>query len=266
MTSYDDYEQSVASGKPIELYHFASETAEHLRLNTSNETINFGSYDYEPGIIDRSAIKIGMLDNIVEVKMKRGNLFMSQFTLYPIDGRVTLTIYRQHEGYYVTYWTGVFLISVGFDSEGIPTCRFESRLNNTIRTGYRRRNQIQCEHNLFDSGCGVSEVAYSVTGTILSVSGLDITAGVFSTKADGWFVGGKIQVGYAVRLITYHLGTAIKINRPMPNADVGDSLIASAGCAHNPSTCISKFGNNIYNYGGSQYLPNKNPYYNDITV
>lgn len=263
--SYEASEQSIAAGKPIELHdlHNAA-TGEHWRMTTSTEVITYQTYDYESDVIGRSDLELGPNHeiNAVTVNFGRSNTFANQFIPGPIDGIVTDTIYRGHEGEWVTFWHGT-MVSIKFDGNAVGTARFEPRTSSMPRVGSRRRNQRLCDHALHDSGCRVNDAAYRAAGTITNISGLDITAAIFDTQADGWWVAGKFVFGTAKRLIKAHTDSVITIDRTISSLAIGDDFDVYPGCNHSPTICNSKFGNKL-NYGGNEFLPTKNPYKQNI--
>jgi hypothetical protein len=262
--TYDSYEQSIASGEPIELYDVWDVEGTHYRWNTANETITYGSYDYEPEIVDRSEMVIGENGevNALDVKLSRSNALTNQFISAPIEGEVLLIVYRYHAGFGATFWQGV-LSTVSFDENGIPTCRFEPRMSDMPGIGERRRNQRLCDHALYKQGCWVNEESFRVDGTLTNVSGLVLTSAVFATKADGWFTGGEVVVGNARRLIKAHATNTITITRAASAFVIGATFRAYAGCDHTPTACKDKFDNKL-NYGGNEFLPVKNPFETNI--
>lgn len=262
VTDYRTYEDSVASGKPIELYHIYDSDGNHYRYNTSRGTVTYLGADYEPEIINRSNVVLGGFGGEgypLKVTFTRGNLLAVRFIHQPIDAVVTLILYRQHEGYYIRHWTG-YLIHMAYDEDGMPIGTFESVLDTTTRMGHRRRCSKICDLVLYKYGCMVNQEIYKVTGTITNISsdGLILTGSQFGTKPDDWFVGGKVRVSNAYRLIKAHSGLTVTIDRKFYEATSPCAFTAYAGCAHTPAACAA-FGNKI-NFGGNEFLPTQNPF------
>lgn len=263
---YTDTEASVNSGKPVELYEFRY-NVDYWRYTSGPEEIEYLGYDYTPELIQRNDLEISdnHFKNELEIVVGRDNLFATQFIQSPLDGIVYLKIYRGHGADFVTYWNGVINAFV-FNSDEIKIIA-RPRTSSLVRTGVRRKYQKLCNHPLYGVGCGVNQESYKVASTIANIStnGLTITSAAFATKADGWFLAGKIVVGDAERLITSHSGSTITINRKMVNVLPGNSFTAYAGCDHTLAICKSKF-NNLLNYGGQPWIPNKNPFFGDPIV
>ncbi len=260
--TYQDYENSDILGHPIELYDIFDSNGNHYSRHTGarDTTINYLGRDYVFGNMERGEFGIGSEteSDFLELKSYRGDLLAIQFTTQPIDSIVAINIYRQHEDNYITYWSG-YLIAVSFDEDDIPTYRFESVICSSLRLGHRRCNMRTCPYVLYGTGCNVNQENYKVEGTITNISDLVITSAGFATEADGWFVGGKILVGTAWRLIKAHVTNTVTISRAFVSANIGDAFTAYAGCNHLPATCKDKFNNKL-NYGGNEFLPSLNPF------
>lgn len=259
--TYQDYEDSVNSGVPVELYHIYDSDGNNYRYHTGDDDITYLGYTYTKEIIERSNIVVGGElndENIVNVKLSRGNAFTNRFISGPIDSRAFLNIYRQHVDTYAKLWSG-FLTFIGFDENGVPSCKFENILTSSIRMGHRRRCSRVCNYAHYEGGCNVNQESYKIEGTITNISGLVITSSQFATQVDGWWVGGKIKVGNAYRLIKAHSVNTITIDRLFADVEINDEFTAFAGCDHTPTTCLNKFANKI-NFGGNEFISVDNPF------
>ncbi len=262
--TYDFTESSVNSGKPIELYDFEN-NSNHYRYTSGPVSVSYAGYDYEPETIQRSDLELtnNAFRNELEIKINRDNVFIRRFIHTPLEGLVTLTVYRGHGSDFVTFWVGV-INHVKFNTEEV-TITAIPRTSSLIRTGLRRKYQKLCNYPLYAVGCNVILSAFQVIGTIDTISGFTITSATFATKADGWFKAGKIVVGDAERLIISHVGNTIIVNRGIVEAVDGNSFTTYAGCDHTMATCASKFANFI-NYGGQPWIPTKNPFSGDPII
>jgi uncharacterized phage protein (TIGR02218 family) len=269
MTTYQEYEASVASGEPVELYDVFNTEGTHWRMNSSNETITYGAYDYEPDVLDRSEIVVGgnIEKSSLELKLKKNHDFANQFIGNVSDFVVSINIYRQHAGQCAALWSGK-LVGVKFDENSIPTCMFEPGSSTGQRVGDRRRCQKLCDHVLYSPlpACGVDMDSYGETGIIddISSTGLNIQSSTFAGEAGDWFLGGVIKISDAYRFILYHSSNVIYIDRPFNNAQIGDTFTVYAGCDLSANTCRNKF-NNILNFGGLEFLSVEDPFAREIT-
>jgi uncharacterized phage protein (TIGR02218 family) len=259
--TYQDSEAGIASGKPIELYDFAF-GVDHWRYTSASETVTYMNHDYEPVLIQRSDLEQSdnAFKNELSITVGRDNEFAQQFIAAPLDGIVTLTVYRGHGSDYVTFWMGV-MSSISFNSDEVKITA-SPKTTSMLRTGLRRKYQKLCNYPLYGSGCRVNNELFKVTSTIATISGLTITSAIFATKADGWFTAGMIKIGDKKRLITSHTGSTITISHSLIGVVAGNSFTAYAGCDHLMATCRTKFSN-LDNYGGQPWIPTKNPFTGD---
>jgi hypothetical protein len=264
--TYEDYENSVKDGYPVELYNIYDSDGTHYRLHTGEDDITYLSQIYSKGIVDRSELVIGGEigdDNRMELTLERGNILAARFIPSPIDGIVFVNVYRQYDSTYSKLWGGS-LSFVKYDEESRPVLIFENKLTSTVRMGHRRRCSRLCGHALYRTGCTLNQESYKVNGTLTNISGLVLTSSQFATEADGYWKGGKIKIGTAFRLVKAHATNTITIDRLFADISIGDSFTVYAGCGHIPTACLAK-GNKI-NYGGSEFLPDENPFGKNIEL
>ncbi len=125
--------------------------------------------------------------------------------------------------------------------------------------GLTWRYDRNCSTSLYTDACGILRDSWKVTGTLTSITNqVELAATEFSTKADGWFVGGDILIGDFRRKIMYHVGDTIRISRRIPDLAIGNTFTAWAGCDRTLDTCITKFDNKN-NFRGSPFIPEVNP-------
>lgn len=263
---YDTYEDSIAGGRPDELFdYFAPDTGEHWRATSSGEAITYLGHEYLPDEIERGDIELGHDEFKSKLEVKHGRAFAlaNEFIPHPAESRVQLIAFRGHLGNWIQYWYGE-LDSVGWDGDGRPTIRLQTRGSHSRSVGRRRKAQRLCDHALYKSGCRVNQESFKVEGTLSNIVGLVLTSSAFSTKSDGWFVGGKIKIGYEIRLIKAHTTNTITISRATNDAAIGNGFAAYAGCGHTPTVCLNKFFNKD-NFGGEEFLPSKNPFEGSIS-
>jgi len=268
--NYLNDEQSIQDGEPVELYLFdRNNGAEYWSYTSTDYDIIYNGKTYVAALIKRGDILLdsNSLKTQIEIEVALDNPFVRNSIVEPIEGVVRLTIYRRHGNDYITYWKG-FVRGFSFKSNtAIIICGL--KLSSLKRGGLMRKYSRQCDLPLYSTLCGISkdDSNFYVTDTINSVSGAEIDATVFGTKADGWFLGGifKLDNGNCTQRIVYHSGTTIKIARSISAIQTGLAFTAWAGCNHLKATCKDKFNNKL-NYGGQPYSPNKNPFVGDAIV
>ncbi|MCJ7776868.1 MAG: phage BR0599 family protein [Sedimentisphaerales bacterium] len=261
--TYESSEISVASGQPIELNDIAMGLT-HWRLTSGSEDVEFLGHTYESAPCKRSEIEqTGEIPKDgLEVELPRGHSLGSICVAGVPEEEVTLTIYRGHGTFFVTYWRG-FMTRFKFNDKAIPVCYVEPASSDLPFVGGRRRCMRLCGHKLFGYRCGLDCEDYKITGTIDTISGVTITATEFGASPYDFGHGGEIVVGTAGRTIVSHTGVTITINRPFGAAvAVDDAFSAYPGCEHTPTGCGVYL--NESNYGGQKFLPTKNLYAGDL--
>lgn len=179
MTDYTTYEISTAEGKPIELYDIAMGTT-HWRLTSGQEDYTYLYHIYEALPCKRSEVEqTGEIPKDgLDLTTHRGHALGNICINSVPEEEITITIYRGHEGYFVTFWTG-YLTGVKFDKEGVPTYHFEPLSSDLRDVGGRRRIQRQCDLPLYGYRCGVNREAFIVNGTIEGIDELQVTSSDF---------------------------------------------------------------------------------------
>jgi len=261
--TYDESEQSVASGKPIELYDIAMGLT-HWRLTSGGEDKDYGGHTYEWAPCKRSEIEqTGEVPKDgIELELPKDHALGLICIAGVPEEEVTLTIHRGHGTFFVTCFRG-FLTNVKFDGNAVPTCYFEPRSSDLPFVGGRRRCMRLCGHKLFGYRCGLNKEAFKIIDTIDTIDGITITATEFGASAYDFGHGGEIVVGLAHRTIVSHTGVTITINRLFGSGVVADDLFSAyPGCDHTPTNCEAY--SNKPNYGGQEFLPAKNLYAGDL--
>jgi len=181
--TYWESEQSAAGGRPKELYDFAMGST-HWRLSSTGQDEVYALHTYESAPCERNEIeKTGEIPkDSIEVKLPRGHEIGLLHLAGVPDEEITLTIYRGHGAFFITYFRG-YLTYLEFDAENIATCTFEPRSSDLPYVGGRRRVMRLCGHLLYGYRCGVNKEAYRLEGSIDSIDGVTVTASEFGAAA-----------------------------------------------------------------------------------
>lgn len=264
--NYFNDEQSEMDGQPVELYLFDKDGSEFWSYSSSDSDFTFNGRIYLASLIKRGDIVLdaSIIKTVLRLEVDTSNSFARQFISESLDGIIKLTIYRWHRDSYVTYWKG-YVRGISFrPRKAIIIAGL--KVSSLKREGLMRKYSRNCGLHLYSALCGISktDTDYYVEGTINSVNGTEIDATIFSSKSDGWFVGGQFKTdnGKCNQKIVYHVGTKIKIARYVSGIANGNTFLARAGCDHLKATCKDKFSNKL-NFGGQPYLPDKNPFTGD---
>lgn len=243
-----------------ELYEFSS-AGTYYRYTSYNTDITFDGNLYEARPIKRGGISRDIQFGKVKLNVDApvSDVFQQYIASQPIEP-VTLTVYRAVSDELTSY---VIIFAGTVKSVGIQnnvaraTCEARSRLLEQKLP--KIIFQSYCNHDIYDTGCTVSDVLYRVTGTITAVSGSTLTAAAFGTYADDYFNLGKVVYGSDIRLITDHTGNDLTIQIPFDSSvAVGTEVYAYPGCDGDPTTCDTRF-NNLSNFLGFPYIPSRNP-------
>ena len=272
ISGYTGDERSLTNAGPEELYLFNEADTNFWAFTSSDSDILFSGRTYQAVLIKRGNINLNAnsLKTQLELEVAINNSFVINFRNGPIERPVQLTIYRRHNYSptdFVTYWDG-FVRAVKFNPKragiiaGLRTVSMK-------RLGLMLKYQRTCGLALYSTRCGIlkADTDFFVTGTVLTVDSVTITATEFGTEVDGWFLGGSFRTNdFSMnQKIVFHEGTTIRVSRAVASLEVGDAFTARAGCDWARATCRNKFANEL-NYGGYPYLPNKNPFEGDAIL
>ena len=119
--------------------------------------------------------------------------------------------------------------------------------------------QPTCGNTLFDTACGLSKAASTVTGTVSINSSNRRVIAMTLTQADGFFNGGTVHftgganTGALCTVLNY-AGGVFTLMRPLLSAvAAGDAFEACPGCQRTIAACTA-FGN-LANFRGHPYIP-----------
>ena len=261
--TYAAIESSAHAGQPVEWYRFSAGLRKWLYTSADVAGIYLAE-TYEPYPLKRGPFRqtAELAKTGLEISTPRDTPFVSDMVASPLLDVVMLTIYRKHrsDAEVLPFWRGR-VEGVRFEGgESIISCK---PLGTAMkRLGLKRPAQRQCPHALYGPGCDLTEAVYAETGNLLSHTGAAVTSGVFAGRANGWWVGGKIDFSGARRMIVAHAGDTVTLTNVVPGLAQNAAFIVYPGCDHTPTICDIKFGN-ILNHGGAPKFPIKNPFSGD---
>ena len=264
--SYTEREQSDYAGKPLELYRFAMGGRLWLYTSADHE-VAYGSDVYQPCYIKRGGFTKGgdARKSSIDIEMGPSNELALIFRTGWLPGLMVVTIYRHHyeDADFSVLWKGRV---TGCKWAGsVATLTSESVFTLFQRAGLRRMYQIGCPHVLFGTACGLNADSWKVVATVAGVVGAELTLTGISAYAAGYFLGGLLQAGEDLRMITSHASGVISMVDAIAGMAIGDSITLLPGCDRSVATCKNTFAN-LDNFGGLPYLPTKNPFSGDALV
>ena len=267
--AFDTFEESLASGQPVELYTFALLT-ETFYFSSAEESFSFEGNAYEPVAVSRTALVQGpeSRKETITFTLPASHPLPRKFRSVPPGQRATLTIQRFHkpdgvDPERVTVFEGV-VRSVGFtELNKKATIVCVPFIGGLSKTGPRFVFSGPCNNVLFDSRCKASSTSFRFVGTVGGINGDELTIPGLNANGDGWATAGTVTVGGVDwRTILDHTGDVIRLIRPFP-PDVlatllGSSVEVFAGCDRSYGTCRDKFLNDD-NFAGFPTVPLRNP-------
>lgn len=250
-----------------ELYRFSEQgSAEVWTFTSGDELVTHGGEDYTPTSIGRSEIESRneLSRANLDIRVSLTNAAAIRWLSDNGENIVSLTIFeRSTLGTFTTAWKGRLVAVIpGMDS---ITLKFESIFTSLRRPGLRARYQRSCRHALYGRGCRLDAEDFAVVGECTALAGTVVTVTEAALQPDGYYVGGMLRSPDGVlSYIVGHTGTAIALQRTSYSlAQAAEAALPFAvtlypGCDHSRVTCNSKF-NNLLNYGGFDFIPQKNP-------
>lgn len=263
--THDARESSLQDGEPIELFEF-SRGAIRWRHTGGKAQVTYLGKTWSPAVISRSALDYTSEKGRSGIKIScaRDLPVADMFRVTPPSDVILLTVHRFHVGESagVVVWMGRVLNAEWSGIKATLSC--EPVASSLARPGLRRKYQRLCPHVLYGTSCNASRAAFSVPVTLSGVSGTTLTSASFALYSAGYFSGGYLDYQnddgtLERRFISDHSGSVITVTIPMAVLAVGSQVTVYPGCDHTTATCLTKFSN-LDNYGGTPYLPTKNPF------
>jgi len=273
--SYNAQEQSNQDGRPKYRVLFAVGLTEYSYSN-DEKIVADSSYTWTPAAIGFSEFSQTneMAKDPLRITLPRDNPFAALFLGGVPEQVASVTVFRLHTNdaaeEFRFYWKGRVAGSSS-DAEAVKLdC--ENVFTSLRRPGLREKYQTGCRHVLYGRGCGLDKDDFAVAATASAASGVGVTVSYSDSNATiNYFRGGMIKTSDGFyRDIIEHGDTAITLLSSLPSliaaitASGPQSVTLYPGCAHDLVTCKNRF-NNIENYGGCPWIPNKNPFGNDVT-
>lgn len=254
-----------------ELYRFSEQASASIWTFTSgNEVVTYnagdGDEDYEPISISRSEAesKNEITKANIDVQLSLDNEVAIRWMQDNGERVVTLTIFeRAKNGTISVVWKGrLASVSPGMTS---VTLKMESIFTSLRRTGLRARYQRSCRHALYGRGCNLDPETFAVAGSVTAVAERTFTIEEAAALGDGYFIGGMLRApDGTLSYVINHVGNAVTVQRlsyalieEITNG-VPFDVTLYPGCDHSRATCDAKF-DNLLNYGGFDFIPQKNP-------
>lgn len=265
--SYAALETSAHGGQPVELIEFRR-GLDAWRYTSGDTPFTHLSQSYEPRpfSVPEPQQTAELAKGKLDLKTPIDTPIVAEMIASPLIAMIDVTIYRRHRGdpEVMEFWTGYVAGFRVVGSNGAPEAEITCQPMGTWiqRSGIQRPAQRQCPHALFDGDCRLVAAAWGVSGTLISAAGAVLQSGAFASQANGWWVGGMIEAGGTVRMVTAHTSDTITLTSGIPGLAANAAYTIYPGCDHTPVTCNSRFAN-ILNCGCLSWLQSKSPFAGD---
>lgn len=275
--TYSEFAASVEQSEPVELYVF-TQGSRNFRYTSNESKIVLSGITYLPLAITHSAVVNSSEDRQLtfSVNLPTAGTIAEEFLSIPPGQKTEVAVfqYERKDGIspeLIQIFSGIVVSSSLEDNGKTTKLSCQPRISLAARSTPRLVFSGMCGHVLYDAQCKVSRsnAAFRLTAT---VSAVDSTATVLtipgaSAFGDGWFTAGIVEAsgGLDARLVLSQVGNAITLLVPFAQSPLGQSVVLLAGCAHDATTCDTKFDNYI-NYGGFNFVPVQNPFESGIDV
>jgi hypothetical protein len=178
-----------------------------------------------------------------------------------IEVKTSLTIFSMRASGTEVIWKGRLASSRPDNAHA--RLIFESIFTSMRRPGLRARFQRSCRHPLYGRGCYVNPEDFAVAATISSINGRTLVVPAAAGQSNGYFSGGMLKAPDGTfSYIAEHAGSALTMNRVSSSISSvftpGLAVTIYPGCPHDFVTCRDRFANDD-NYGGFDYIPDRNP-------
>lgn len=249
--------------RPVELYHIWRDGGENWYYTDGDVDIDFGGNTYEVAILSRRSVRFNSQLEVQTLEIQASYLedaTLAYISINPVE-ILWVSVMKLHRDQSPLESQVIFLgqiKQVGFQGKKatIKCVGFEHFLKKTIPVW---RYQLTCNHDVFNTECGLTKASYKLTTTItLSANGLQLTSSDFGLQSDGYYTGGEIVFGDESRAISYHVGNTVNLVYKMYTLSDSDSIDAYPGCDGRAETCRDKYSN-IINFLGFPFIPEENP-------
>jgi uncharacterized phage protein (TIGR02218 family) len=274
MTTFDALESSVESSRPIELYQFTLGT-DFFRYTSAEDTITVGINDFVPESIARDTIAQGsdQENRTLSITLPSSNAFAAQYIDIVPGERASLDVFRFQRNEVPSLSTQILLFkgivqSVRFPNDGssaeVAVRSIETALNRVVP---RYTYMAMCNHFLYDAQCQVDPDLFNIIGEVTAVAGRVIT--VTGASGSGFdFTGGYCRPTGEndFRVILEHSGDDLTLLLPFRTDVLGGDVQVFAGCDHLVKGDCALVFDNVINFGGDPFVPNRNIFRDGLPI
>lgn len=265
--TFEAFETSLQDGAPIELWVFSVYGVNYRYTTASEDYVFFGS-TYLSRALSHSDFEQSaeIPKNNITLQVPRDFEILQFFESMPPSDVILLQIFQTHRGDddAVPGWTGRVMNA---SRKGLVAELYcENVYTSLKRIGLRRHYSTTCGHTVYDPtplSCQAPEANFEFNAILDSVAGIELQSTAFANYDDGRLAGGLLEYEPTPgrierRGIKAHVGNAIQITHPVDGMPTLATVRVLPGCKHTVDDC-DDFFDNIKNFGGTPFVPQKNP-------
>lgn len=278
--SIEKVENSRTSGIPFELFEFVygDGSSDRFGYTDAEENLTLEATTYTPLAISRGAIKSkgrqknGEMEIVVPRSSEiaglfRGNaprrvVFVRIWAGY-LPGRDVPSAWSAESSTASLIWSGRILEAS--PKKGAVTLTCDTLGAGMRRVGLTRYYTRECPFVLYGNRCAANRANASYTATVATVGAKTLTFTDETWRApreEVNFVGGILEwagpFGTETRMVVSFTGGVLTADGPITDVAVSDTVTVLLGCQRVMASCTA-LHNNINNYGGTPFIPVKNP-------
>lgn len=261
-------EYSSYGGEPVILYEFRRGSLA-LNYTAADQDVVVGTTTYTSTAISHAGVKQSgdAVTDALQITAPYSLDIGAWFRFTPPSDIVYVTIRRYHFGdtEAVVVWLGS-VVSVATDEIGKVTVNCQAVSVSLKRGGLRLAWQRNCPHALYDQNCRADKTLFAqpVTISTVNANSLSVTAFPYGGATDPYWPGGFIEwligpLTYERRMIENASPGVVVPYGNMDGYSAGLAITMYPGCLRTSLHCDSFF-NNLVNFGGYEFMPQRSPY------
>ena len=267
--SYDLIETSVDDARPIELFEIAY-TGNRWRYTSADRDITYLGNVYRAVACSRSDLEptSDSTKASLNLTFPRDVELSDVFRIQPPSEVVSVTLFGEHfeDNDFIVFWKGR-IINAEWKGSVVEFVS-ESIFSSMRRPGLRRRYQLQCPYALYGAKCGVNRDSWKEEHLLTHMSGLSLQFNSTIGKPAGYYAGGYLTWENSfnqniekrmIRSFDTITGTVVLSAAPI-GLSQGQLLTMYPGCNHTLDGGGCARFNNTDNFGGTPFIPMKNPF------
>lgn len=232
-------------------------------FTSSAKPITHNEKTYLPFVKGRSSIDDEDIDKTeIEVSFPFPLQAINDFQKVFIDKiyfeSVTLIILELYKNETLAIFNGRVTQPKFNNDENVMTLMCSTAETYQNRNILTRKFQKTCANKIYDRFCGLNFEDWTISATVTSINGLDLTITSQNTLPDGYFDRGMIMFNGVFTQVIRSQGNSISLYRNHKGLQVGSVIKIAPSCDQTRKSCHDKFNNNL-RFMGFPDIPDTNP-------